>query len=477
MARKFGRSFEPFDLLPIASLNYRELGKVKIDCQFRQSKSLWGVYGEDEQPAGIIYIDLKFDQPKGCRLSSATVLVTLEGVDYSDVSEDDKTLTKTDAASNLVHMIDRYGPKHLSGEEKLMAIKKTYNGTPNVNVLGNGAGGLGMDIEKTRTYSSRWTFRGVLEPGLSFKDKRRKDARGTVYKSVKWELSENDIETQSVHSNIIHTGFAFQHEGKPCYLRVEIDGKLQRTRDRFKQKLKFPPEHRKSQGSTLTLIDLSQSDDYTKPLDAVADGLDKAMEYENYTEIPSTVPDALPTFFHEEQQEPTTKGQAINSTAGAPANNFLQGAPAFNQTQPQGRIDQAQPQPLLDAFVTASDPLVECLTRALDPIHAPDFQRHGHIHAYAPSNQSVASSDGNQSGTTLVCENPREDPVDISSKEIQKKEVEAAQEAFRRLSQSPALLIFIQFLASFLDFFGRNPGSGKSLERDEETQTDDKIAV
>lgn len=77
MARKWGRSFEPFDLLPIASLNYRELGKVKVDCQFRQSKSLWGVLGEEESPAGIIYLDLKFDQPKSCRLSSATVVSQL----------------------------------------------------------------------------------------------------------------------------------------------------------------------------------------------------------------------------------------------------------------------------------------------------------------------------------------------------------------------------------------------------------------
>ena len=74
-----------------------------------------------------------------------------------------------------------------------MPVKKTYHGTPHVEVLGNGAGGLGVDIEKTRTYSSRWTFRGDLMPG---KDRRRKGARGTVYKSIKWELSENDIETQ-----------------------------------------------------------------------------------------------------------------------------------------------------------------------------------------------------------------------------------------------------------------------------------------
>jgi hypothetical protein len=458
MARKFGRSFEPLDLLPIASLNYREIGKVKVDCQFRQSKSLWGVLGEDEQPAGILYIDLKFDQPKSCRLSSATVVVTLEEVDISeDSDDDDDESTGAKFSSNLVQVLDRYGPKQLSGEQKTMPVKKTYHDTPHLDILGNGGGGLGVDIEKTRTYASRWTFRGDLLPG---KDKRRKGARGTVYKSIKWELSENDIDTQTVHSNVIRTGFAFQHEAQPCYLRVEIEGKLQRTRDRIKNKFKFPPEHRKDQGSTLTVMNLSRSDEFKKRLDHIADGLSRAMELENYTEIPIEVPDALPASFQEAPPANSSNEPAINSTLTAPA-TFLQSAPANISNQAPGRIASAQSQVYLDAFVNASDPLIERLAKALDPIHAPEVQRH-----IPPSTQSVAPSD--HSTTTLVEENSaRGEEVVDSSREIRKGlEAEAAQETFLRLSQSPALLLLIHLLASFLDLFGRASNSSKSVPSD-----------
>lgn len=473
MARKFGRSYEPFDLLPIASLNYRELGKVKVDCQFRQSKSLWGVLGEDEDPAGILYIDLKFDQPRDCRLSSATVVVTLEEEDSSDDPETDpvptRTRARTSAGSSVVQVLDRYGPKQLTGEQKSIPVKKTYHGTPHVDVLGNGVGGLGIDIEKTRTYSSRWTFRGDLMPG---KDRRRKGARGTVYKSIKWELSENDIETQTVHTNVIHTGFAFQHEGKPCYMRVDIDGKLLRTKDRIKKKFKFPPERRRDQSSTLTLIDLSRSDQYNKRLDHIADGLPRAMELENYFEIPIEVPDALPASFQGVPLANNASEPAINSSSGISA-PFLQNALANDSDHGPGRITSAESHINPSSFVTASDPLIECLARALDPVHASEDPRH--VHEYTPSIQSDDPSI--QSSTTLVEENRlRAEEVLDSSMKLQKRvDGEAAQEAFLRLSRSPALLLLIQFLANFLDLFGRTSSSSKSVASDEGTQTDDQM--
>jgi hypothetical protein len=442
-----GSSMENVDLY---SLNYRKLGKVKIDCQIRQSKNLWGVYGEDKRPAGIIYIDLKFDQPKDCKLSSATVLVTLEGENDTDI-DDDKTRSKNNDELDLVHMVDRYGPKYFNGEPKTMAVKKTINGTPSINIMGNGFGGAGVDTSKVRTYSSRWSFKGMLEPGTSSRGKSLKGGRTGVYRSVKWELSENDIEAQSVHSNIFHTGFTFQHDRKLCYIRVEIDGKLQRTRDRFKQKLKFPPQHRKDQGLALTSIDLTRSRQYTKRLDAVADGLDQAMRDENYTEIPITVPDTLPPFFHHGQQQNfNTSSTQLRRPKSTAQSNFIQGTSPFHQTQTQT---------YLNVLGTTSDPLIEGLSRALDPIYAPDFQYRIHDHEYPPS---TASSDQ----TTLVEESISlgKDPVDVSSKEVDKKDLELAEEAFRRLPQNSALLIFMQFLWNLLGLFGRGSGDGREEE-------------
>ena len=245
-------------------------------------------------------------------------------------------------------------------------------------------------------------------------------------------------------------------------MRVEIDGKLLRTKDRIKKKFKFPPEHRKDQGSTLTLIDLSRSEQYNKRFDHIADGLPRAMELENYFEIPIEVPDALPASFQDATPASNANEPAINSTPNVSA-NFLQSSPANVSSQTPGRITSAESQPYLDTFVTASDPLIECLARALDPVRAPEVQRH--IHEYAPSTQSAAPSV--QSTTTLVEENsPRMQEVVESSRESRKvMEAEAAQEAFLRLSQSPALLLLIQFLVSFLDLFGRTSSSSKSVSR------------
>lgn len=84
LARKYGRYFQQFDNFSMASLGHRGLGKVKVDCRFRLSKSKWGVLGETENPAGIIYMDLSFHQPKDYRLTNATVLVTLDDIEPGD---------------------------------------------------------------------------------------------------------------------------------------------------------------------------------------------------------------------------------------------------------------------------------------------------------------------------------------------------------------------------------------------------------
>ncbi|KAI9739960.1 MAG: hypothetical protein M1818_005016 [Claussenomyces sp. TS43310] len=449
VARKFGRSFERFDLLPTASLSYRALGKVKVDCRFRQSKSLWGVLGDAENPAGIIYMDLCFDQPKDCKLSSATILVTLEEDDSHGINRDSTDSVNT--TSSALQMTDRYGPKQLSGEQKVMPVKKTYHGTPQINVLGNGGGGLGVDVEQTRTYTSRWSFTGQLQPG---KDKRRNGARGTTYRTIKWELGENDLESRAMHSNVIHTGFAFEHEGKPCYLRVEIDGKLQRTKDRFMKHLKFPSEGRKEQGSTLTWIGLSRRDQFERRLDGIADGLPRAMELENYTAIPMETPDALPASF---QEVPTTNGD----DKPAP---LMQSAPPASSYQKNSRISPASVPPLLDAPATVSDPLIDSLTRALNFVNPPQTRQRVPILTTTPETEcDVLKSPSSSESSTLVEQVSESRDAEQEGAEKARQEDQAIRETFLRLSQSPALLLFVQLLASFLDLFGKKSVSAKKL--------------
>jgi hypothetical protein len=82
--RKYGRyDFERFDHISSshANIGHGTFDKVNVNCSFLFKKSKWGVLGEHRNPAGIIYLDLTFIQPKGSQLHSATVSVTLDDED------------------------------------------------------------------------------------------------------------------------------------------------------------------------------------------------------------------------------------------------------------------------------------------------------------------------------------------------------------------------------------------------------------
>jgi hypothetical protein len=344
LARKYGpATFERFDHLDVASIGSREIGKVLIDCKFRLSDSQWGTLGNAENPAGIIYMDLDFKQPQGCRLANATILVKLE---YD--REPDRKSHIGSVRSNHLYVTEQFGPKELRGPEKIVALRKNYHFTPNVNVLGNGAGGVGVDREKLTKRTSRWIFSGNT---ISDKGKGRNMPRSTAYRTMKWELQENDLEAQSVHNPVFHTAFAFEHERKPFFLKVEITGKLLRKRDQWKQNLKFPPARSKDQGQALTLVSLKDGL-YNRRLDAVAKGLALAMQKENAENVAVELQDTLPASFHE----------AANPSPLS--NHQLQG-----NYQPPDFLSNALP-PL-----TIEDQMTESLLRAIPVLCNPPAQQ------------------------------------------------------------------------------------------------------
>lgn len=131
------------------------IGKVEVECRFVFTKSQWGVIGEPKNPAGILYLDLDFRQPSDCRLESATVTVTLAEHD----GEEDRIEHRSACP---VKFTDYYGPKCIRGPESQLQTKKVKKRTPEVNVLGNGAGGFGWDKEETVQTTSRWKFSGHI---------------------------------------------------------------------------------------------------------------------------------------------------------------------------------------------------------------------------------------------------------------------------------------------------------------------------
>jgi hypothetical protein len=237
-------------------------------------------------------MDLKFDQPKDCRLAKATVTVTLE-----TTPDDDLAVRRYRTATNALQITEQYGPKRLCGELKSMPVKTSYHFTPNINVLGNGFGGLGVNTERFTNHTSKWEFSGNLSTA---KDKRR-GGSGTrsVYRTLKWELTENELEAQPGHNSIIQTGFTFEHEGEPFYMRVEIDGKLEKTSQRMKKLLKFPSTINKKDGSTLTKIDLGGRTVYSRSLDRQVEVLPWEMEQANLKTLAVMMPNSLPVSYHD----------------------------------------------------------------------------------------------------------------------------------------------------------------------------------
>ncbi|KAK1757711.1 hypothetical protein QBC47DRAFT_376805 [Echria macrotheca] len=289
--RRYGRcDFERFD--NIASSHMRagrgKIGKVDVDCKFLFTKSQWGVLGG--HPGGIIYLDLDFLEPADCRLQSATVLVTLE--------EDGRQTNEpgADEPACPVKFTDHYGPKSLRGPEKVMRTRRVKKLTPSIQVLGNGAGGLGVNIERTVEKTSRWNLTSHI-----------KSSEGHIwYNQLRWELKENSLEDESMRNNVIHTAFALEHNAKKFYMTVSISGKLAHRSERFKERLKkFGSSLGKDDETVTTVIEWKNGYSCPKRLDRIAQGLRFAMEVQNLSNTPMEMPNAFPAAF---AAAPTTHG-------------------------------------------------------------------------------------------------------------------------------------------------------------------------
>ncbi|KAI1817722.1 hypothetical protein GGS20DRAFT_484061 [Poronia punctata] len=279
--RKFGRyDFKRFDHLVRhhASVGSASLGKVDVDCRFLFEKSKWGTL-DGQDSAGIIYLDLAFNQPSDCRLKNATVQVTLD--------DDDEHLLRQfpPLASRVPVQIDKYGPREMTGEPQYerVAVHDSLIPTFNVGSFG-GIEGMGRERFKERLRECRWKFESHLTAG-----NRKRGRNNWAYKVLRWQVTENELQDQSQQSNTVHTAFSFVHSGQPFFMRVEVTGKLEsRTSDfghQIKSKvrrLKFPPNPQNARAAT-TLINFQGQHKFTTPLDGLNQRLELAMEQANMT--------------------------------------------------------------------------------------------------------------------------------------------------------------------------------------------------
>jgi hypothetical protein len=375
--------------------------------------------------------------------------------------------------TRCLQMTDHYGPKQLGGPPKSLSTKQTLHLTPRLIVLGNGGGGVGYDRERNLTYISQWTFSGHLLPAKQseyYNTTRSRIHRSritgvnrtpkpTVYRTLRWELTENDLESTSTHSSSIHTAFTFEHDNKPFYIRVEIQGKLQKKSDRLKGKIKglmkFPSDANKDEGTSVTLVNPDRTSEFTQRLDQIAQGLSRDMERLNMEEIRVQIADTLPVSFRRLHPDPPiTAGNNSSDLSTAVVDN----PPLITTSDPSNRQITSTPAPLLGSPAVAKDRHPDPqVTNALNPVN--DRMSEMQQERIEPSMASPSIP---------VVIHP---PTEAMSKTV---ELDDMQQVFRQLAEFPALLLFLQWVVNFLSLLPRKSGTVKKVSSEKTMRITDK---
>ncbi|KAI1386451.1 uncharacterized protein F4822DRAFT_410101 [Hypoxylon trugodes] len=275
--RRYGKyDFGRFERLETSNhyIGKGKIGDVEVACKFLFRESRWGVLGPNRNPGGVIYIDLTFTESSNCRLRGATVTLTLDEED-KDLRHHFRTGNPPTTPRVPVH-IRQFGPRSLRGQlDEVFRITK-HRGSPWVKVGGiGGVGGIGRDSVKRYTQRNQWRFSSNPMP----------NKLGTTA-ILKWNLIENELDRQPGHENTFHTAFAFEHDGQPFLMQVEVSGYLEgvasdlqhKVKKTFK-KFKFPIE----QQTATTLINFGGRDheSFQDPLDDLATNIPANMEEKN----------------------------------------------------------------------------------------------------------------------------------------------------------------------------------------------------
>lgn len=435
----------------------QSIGKVDVDVRFLFRKSQWGTLGPAENAAGIIYMELDFDQPSDCTLESATIQLTL---DEDDQGLDPYRVDSLPPSECPVLITDYYGPGQIVGTSKRMLIRKSLKVEPSVNVIGNGGSLGGFTTEKAFEHESCWTFRSHRVP------EDRKSGKKWGHRILRWEMTENEIE-KSTHSNKVYTAFAYEHSGQPFLMKIEISGKLRKRSDRMKANLskKFGPRARKQEDISTTLVGAYLG--HRRPLDELARGLASAMEMQNYMLTPLVVPGAQPASFQQITHDGTSSTNSALDSAHAEASN-------------QARIEAATLQPELRLNGQTLNMLDGVRSRASQDRTEPTLENLARVGEYfrVPIRQEVIRGDiseasGHSSATTIVASQPEQlqsQPEAELSHESQSSMTtiseKADEDAMARVMEIAFLRLLIQFIIGFMDLLG----SRKSEETQPGTQ-------
>lgn len=281
LGRKYGKyDFGRFDQVRGSSyyLGKGSVGDMEVACNFLFTKSRWGVLTPDKNPGGVVYLDLDFTEPPDCRLKGATVQLTLD--------DEDEDLRRHFASGKppprpqVPVQITEHGPQQLHGEtvQVMKTTRKAF--IPEINTGGfGGIGGVGKESQQQEFIRSNWRLSSQPLPNHF--------GRPTT---MKWDINENQLERQSDHPNTFHTAFAFEHDGQPFFMQVEVSGHLESTTSDLKyqvkrkfRRFKFPAEPR----AATTMVNFGGRENaYKTPLDELARAIPDQMVLANMRQVP-----------------------------------------------------------------------------------------------------------------------------------------------------------------------------------------------
>lgn len=390
-----------------------------------------------ENPAGIIYMELDFDQPSDCTLESATIQLTL---DEDEPGLDPYRVDSLPFSECPVLITDYYGPGQIFGTSKRVLVNKSLKIEPTVNVAGNGGSLGGVSTHKAFQHESRWMFQSHR-----ISDHRSRGQKWG-HRILKWEMTENDIEKYPVHSNKVFTAFAYEHNGQPFLMKIEISGKLRQRSNQVKASLsknlkKFGPRARRQEDIATTLIGAYLG--HRRPLDELAKGLASAMEWKNHLIPPVVVPGPQVASYH--QMEPnaasTIPPAANHASVGTTNQAFIEG----RYTQPGLNWGSLTPNNVLNdmrahsSLQDRTQPTLENLARVGEYFKMPIKKE--------PIRRGTSEASAHSSAATLVAD-PSETTHPVAG---EPKKVD--EEAMTRVMEVAFLRLFIQFMVGIMDLF------------------------
>ncbi|KAL4921486.1 hypothetical protein BDW62DRAFT_174767 [Aspergillus aurantiobrunneus] len=321
---------------------------------------------------------------------------------------------------------------------------------------------MGVEHQQALSYNTRWSFTGQLLA-------RQGTARTrSAYRTLKWELCENELGGRASHSNVIHTGFTMEHTDSPFLMRIDIHGKLQRKRDRVRKglrHLKFPSPHDRDQGMGETLVSPSTSPGPRKTLDGLALGLSSDMERRNLLRIPVHVPDSLPVSFTADTEVGLKHGGPPVNTSANPEENLIRPMGLAPNFQPGNTVTAPDDANAIAATTPGS--AISNLSSAATAVDAAQGLQGGRSPAkhMAMLDNAVQSFHRAQRGRAETKPPPSAVPVEDVGKEVAQG-LQQPPNLTDLVSQYPVLVLLLHTLASLLDLLFARDGTDRSAEED-----------